>query len=81
MAKIIEFYIPGRYRNKAAWVPPQRRGKVIEFCLREKKPANLIEDKTASEHYVNVADLRFLMEMGKRAPTEFNSWLTFDIDC
>ena len=33
MAKIIEFYVPSKFRNSAAWVPPQQRGKVIEFCL------------------------------------------------
>jgi AhpD family alkylhydroperoxidase len=31
-----------------------------------------------SEHYHDVADLRFIKEMGKLAPTEFNAWLAFD---
>src|ERR1700747_1618202 len=31
-----------------------------------------------SEHYHDVADLRFLKEMGKLAPTEFNAWLALD---
>jgi hypothetical protein len=39
MAKIIEFYIPNKFRIKAAWVPPQQRGKLIEFCGRAKKSA------------------------------------------
>jgi hypothetical protein len=39
MAKIIEFYIPSRYRSRVAWVPPRKRGKVIEFCLPVKKSA------------------------------------------
>jgi hypothetical protein len=39
MAKIIEFYIPNTFRKKVAWIPPEQRGKVIEFCLEEKKSA------------------------------------------
>ena len=31
-----------------------------------------------SEHYHDKADLRFLKEMGKLAPTEFNAWLNLD---
>src|SRR5678815_3861405 len=31
-----------------------------------------------SEHYHDVGDLRFLKEMGKLAPTEFNAWLDLD---
>lgn len=31
-----------------------------------------------SEHYHDVGDLRFLKEMGKLAPIEFNAWLTLD---
>jgi AhpD family alkylhydroperoxidase len=31
-----------------------------------------------SEHYHDPADLRFLKEMGKLAPTEFNAWLALD---
>ena len=31
-----------------------------------------------SEHYHDVGDLRFLKEMGKLAPTEFNAWLALD---
>src|SRR5881628_896226 len=28
-----------------------------------------------SEHYHDIGDLRFLKDMGKLAPTEFNAWL------
>jgi AhpD family alkylhydroperoxidase len=31
-----------------------------------------------SEHYHHVGDLKFLKEMGKLAPTEFNAWLGLD---
>ena len=31
-----------------------------------------------SEHYHDPADLRFLKEMGKEAPKEFNAWLALD---
>jgi len=31
-----------------------------------------------SEHYHDVGDLRFLKEMGKLAPTEFNAWFGLD---
>lgn len=31
-----------------------------------------------SEHYHEVSDLRFLKEMGKLAPAEFNAWLNLD---
>ena len=39
MAKVIEFYIPNRFQKKAVRVPPQKRGKVIEFCPLVKKLA------------------------------------------
>ena len=39
MAKIIEFYVPSKFRTNAAWIPPQQRGKVIEFRLPVKKSA------------------------------------------
>ncbi len=35
-------------------------------------------EKRLSEHYHNAADLRFLKEMGKLAPTDFNAWLSLD---
>jgi len=39
MAKVIEFYVPNGFQKKVAWVPPQKRGKVIEFCAQVKKSA------------------------------------------
>ena len=36
------------------------------------------QEKEMSEHYHDVGDLRFLKEMGKLAPTEFNAWLALD---
>ena len=32
-----------------------------------------------SEHYHDVGDLRFLKEMGKVAPTEFQAWFNLDL--
>ena len=31
-----------------------------------------------TDHYHDPADLRFLKDMGKLAPTEFNAWLNLD---
>jgi AhpD family alkylhydroperoxidase len=31
-----------------------------------------------SEHYHDVGDLRFLKEMGKLAPNDFNAWVNLD---
>jgi hypothetical protein len=39
MAKIIEFYIPSSFRKNDKWIPPQERGKIIEFSLPAKKSA------------------------------------------
>jgi hypothetical protein len=39
MAKVIEFYVPDRFRKKVHWVPPTERGKVIEFPVATKKTA------------------------------------------
>ncbi len=39
MAQVIEFYIPDRFRKKAKWVPPEVRGKVLEFPAQIKKSA------------------------------------------
>jgi len=39
MAKVIEYYIPERFRKAARWVPPDQRGKIIEFPVPEKKSA------------------------------------------
>jgi hypothetical protein len=39
MAKVIEIYIPSRFRKEQKWLPPQQRGKVIEFRVQIKKSA------------------------------------------
>jgi hypothetical protein len=39
VAKVIKFYIPANFRKRKKWVPIERRGQVIEFYLRIKKPA------------------------------------------
>jgi hypothetical protein len=39
MAKVIEFWVPKKFRKPLQWRPPQQRGKVIEFCSQSKKSA------------------------------------------
>jgi hypothetical protein len=39
MAQVIEFYVPASYKPKVKWIPPERRGKVIEFRADLKKSA------------------------------------------
>jgi len=39
MAKVIEFYIPTRFRRPFKAAPQVQFGKVIEFCLATKKSA------------------------------------------
>jgi hypothetical protein len=39
MAKVIDFYIPERFRRKVRWVPPEQRGKMLEFPVEVKKSA------------------------------------------
>ena len=39
MAKVIEYYVPDRFRKKVRWVPRARRGKLIEFPVDVKKSA------------------------------------------
>jgi hypothetical protein len=39
MAKVIEFYIPTRFRRPLKTAPPAQFGKIVEFCLRAKKSA------------------------------------------
>ena len=39
MAKIIEFYIPKKFRKSFEWIPEVQRGKVLEFCPQRKKSA------------------------------------------
>jgi len=36
VAKLIEFYIPKRFRKSAKWVPAEARGQVIEFQPQRK---------------------------------------------
>jgi hypothetical protein len=31
MARVIEFYIPPRFRKQVTWIPLPQRGKVVEF--------------------------------------------------
>jgi hypothetical protein len=39
MARVIEFYVPGKFRWSAKWVPPKQHGKVIQFPTLQKKSA------------------------------------------
>src|SRR5215469_15172068 len=39
MAQVIEFYIPARFKQKVKWVPPEQRGKIIDFPSDLKKSA------------------------------------------
>ena len=39
MAKVIEFYIPSRFRKVVKWVPQQQRGRVLEFPVAQKRTA------------------------------------------
>jgi hypothetical protein len=39
VAKVIEFYIPKKFRDSVKLVGPKQRGKVIEFVLPVKKSA------------------------------------------
>lgn len=39
VAKIIAYYIPESFQKKAAWIPPDQRGKIIEFPAPQKKSA------------------------------------------
>jgi hypothetical protein len=39
VAKVIEFYIPTNIPKRVKWIPPQQRGKVIEFSLPPKRTA------------------------------------------
>jgi len=39
MARVIEFYLPDKFRKKRLWIPAEQRGKVIEFPSAEKKSA------------------------------------------
>ena len=39
MAKVIEFYVPARFRKVLKWVPQQQRGRVLEFSVAQKRTA------------------------------------------
>jgi hypothetical protein len=40
MAKVIEFYVPEKFRKQSRnWVAPEQRGKIIAFPAPEKKSA------------------------------------------
>jgi len=43
MAQVIEFYIPARFHKKVKWkvkwIPPEQRGKVIDFPVEIRKSA------------------------------------------
>jgi hypothetical protein len=39
VARIIEYYIRESFRQKAAWIPPDQRGKIIQFPAPQKKSA------------------------------------------
>jgi hypothetical protein len=39
MAKIIEFYIPQSFRKVSKWLPPNERGKLLEFPVAIRKSA------------------------------------------
>jgi hypothetical protein len=39
MAKVIEFYIPTRFRRPLKAAPPVQFGKLVEFCLPTKRSA------------------------------------------
>jgi hypothetical protein len=39
MAQVIEFYIPARFHKKVKWIPPEQRGKVIDFPAEIRKSA------------------------------------------
>jgi hypothetical protein len=39
MAKVVEFYIPTRFRRPLKTAPQAQFGKIVEFCLPTKKSA------------------------------------------
>jgi hypothetical protein len=40
MAKVIEFFVPNRFRKRATkWIPIEEYGKIIPFSLPREKPA------------------------------------------
>jgi hypothetical protein len=40
MAKVIEYYVPGKFRKpNGKWIPAEQRGKIITFPAPQKKSA------------------------------------------
>jgi hypothetical protein len=39
MAKVIEFYVPVRFRKVLKWVPQQQRDRVLEFPVAQSRTA------------------------------------------
>jgi hypothetical protein len=39
VARVIEFYIPNKFRKTVKWVSSEQRGKIIEFASTIKKSA------------------------------------------
>jgi hypothetical protein len=40
MAIVIEYYIPEKFRTQSGtWIPPEQRGKIIQFSAAKKKSA------------------------------------------
>jgi hypothetical protein len=39
MAKVIEFYVPARFRKGVKWVPQRERGRMLEFAVAQKRTA------------------------------------------
>jgi hypothetical protein len=39
MAKVIEFYVPENFRKNSKWVPPDNRGKLLQFPQEQRKTA------------------------------------------
>lgn len=43
VAKIIEFYIPSTFHRTGKWIPPEQRGKIIEFVPEMRRLFELVE--------------------------------------
>jgi AhpD family alkylhydroperoxidase len=59
----------------------QKRPSILAILIRSSNPPvkyTAVKENEMSEHYHDVGDLRFLKEMGKLAPTEFNAWVALD---
>lgn len=37
VANVVEFYVPSTFRKRVRWLPPEQRGKVIEFYMPARK--------------------------------------------